>query len=126
MSDVQPERGLFFLLEKIDKISEKWDKHIVHQVVLTTKLEKNLEQLGDRVSDLTKLLTVDNGKPSIISQVNSIRTSLDTLKTDITSIQKHIGVKKQTSLEKWKTLGKFAGLVTLAIPGILSFLGLAQ
>lgn len=126
MPDVKPEGGFLFVLEKIDKLGEKWDKHIVRQAILTTKLGENLEQLGEKVTELTKLLTVDNGKPSIVSQVNSISTSLDTLKRDIISIQKHIGVKKQTSLEKWKTLGKVAGFISLVIPGILSFFGLAQ
>lgn len=126
MADAEKDSGFLFVLKRIDKLNDKLEEHALKQTAQATKFGENIESLNTKVTDLTKLLTVDNGKPSIVSQVDTIRSSLESLKNDISSIRQHIGVKKQTSIEKWKTFGKLAALVSLVLPGILSFFGLAQ
>lgn len=128
MSEDQDKHGIWFILDKIqkdiDRIDEKWDSHIV----TTTQLSSNLTTLSQRVAELTKLLTVDNGKPSIISQLDAVKRSVDSVKTDLVTIQKHIGVKhiekKKLSTARWQTIGKIVGLLTIAGPGIISFLNM--
>lgn len=128
--------GIWFVLDKIqkdiDKIDSKWDEYVVKQAVLVTKLSENLIGLSQRVSELNKLLTEDNGKPSVVTQVESvniqltaIKSKVDKMQENLRSIEGHVGVKQKTALERWKTIGKIVGLATLIAPGILSFFGLA-
>jgi len=128
---------VWYILDKIqkdiDRIDEKWDSYLVQ----STKLISNLEAVSAKVAELNKLLTQDNGKPSIVSQMNSlslklqnttddvieIKSLVQKLSTDLERVQKSLGVKtpKEVSIERWKTIGKIGVALVAVLPGILSF-----
>lgn len=129
---------LWYILEKIqkdiDRIEEKQDTHLV----TSTKLISQLDGLAVKVTELNKLLTMDNGKPSIVSQVNlmvaqvrqssdevtEIKSLVNKLGTDLQAVQTHIGVPtpKEVSVERWKTLGLIGAAFAGVLPGVLSFI----
>lgn len=125
------DKTLWYVLDKIqkdiDKIDEKWDTHILS----TVKLSHDLQSMSGTVQALNKLLTQDNGKPSIVTQLREVSQDLNFVKTTVNSIQhdlevvkSHVGIKdaKEVRLEKMKNVGKAIGVVGLTLPGILSFL----
>ena len=115
---------------------------------LDAKLERNSEMaahdranifvLMQQVEVLTKLLTRGNGQPSVLARLESLQTSLtdisktiDSLKEDHRQLKNHAGITEESvdlanaeaKKVQWATIGKIAGVVALATPGILSFLG---
>lgn len=128
---------VWYILNKIQKdidtIDTKQDSHLV----TSTKLVGQLDAMSLKVSELNKLLTVDNGKPSIISQLSTVSNQISTTSTEVTEIktlvsklhadlsdvQKHIGMKtpKEVAVERWKTVGKVGVAFAAVLPGILSF-----
>lgn len=123
--------ALWYVLDKIqkdiDKIDEKWDTHILS----TAKLSHELQSVSGKVVELNKLLTHDNGKPSIVSQlrdvshdINQVKTTVNTIKEDLEAVKSHVGIKdaKEVRLEKMKNVGKAIGVIGLTLPGILSFI----
>lgn len=121
---------LWYVLEKIqnhiDKIDEKQDS----QLVTSTRLITQLENVTVKVAELNKLLTVDNGKPSIVSKLNSLaadvtetKALISKLHEDLAVVQQHVGIKtpQEVLVERWKTVGKVGVATAAVIPGILSF-----
>lgn len=96
-----------------------------------------LYALVQQVDILTQIITRGNGQPSLLARVESIQTSLkivikatDTLKADHEALKSHAGIADNVGVlaaeaqkTKWATLGKIAGIIALAIPGILSYFG---
>ncbi len=129
---------IWFILEKIQKDIDRMDEKQEEYLVASTKLITQLDIITSKVVEMNKLLTLDNGKPSIITQLNSLShqigaTSTDVratkdlvseLKTEVTDLQKQLGVKtpKEVRIEKWKTAGVVVTGLIATIPGILSFI----
>jgi hypothetical protein len=97
--------AIWFILDRIQddvsKLHDKWEDNII----TSTKLTENLHTLTSGVVEVRQLM-------------------LD-LRGDIEGLQKHLGVSKtkgELRLERWKSIGKLAGLGMLILPGILSFL----
>ncbi len=129
---------VWFILDKIqkdiDRMDEKQDEHLV----ASTRLSHQLDTMSVKVGELNKLLTVDNGKPSVVSQLNSVSnqirtTALDVTETkglvakltqDVGEVQKQLGMKtpKEVRVERWKTAGLIGGGLLATLPGILSFI----
>lgn len=121
---------IWFVLTKIqkdlDKIDEKWDTYILH----TAKLSHDLNHMSEKVQELNKLLTYDNGKPSVITQirdvsstVTEVKSAIDTMRSDIEEVKVHVGIRdpKEVRIERLKNVGKAIGLLSLTLPGIFSF-----
>lgn len=126
-----PSDSLWWILDRfqndLDKMDEKWDENIAAM----TKVTENLNSVSQKVQELNKLLTVDNGRPSVITQlrdvttdVKEIKTLIHGLKEDLTAVKSVTGGKtpKEVQIERLKTVAAIAGTLTLIIPGILSFL----
>ncbi len=134
----EPVDPVWYILEKIqkdiDRMDEKQDAHLV----ASTKLGSQLETMATKVVEMNKLLTLDNGKPSILSQLNQLsnqigRTSTEVTETkqlvsklsgDVAAVQAHIGMKtpKEVAIERWKTIGKLGAAFFVVLPGILAFI----
>ena len=100
-----------------------------------TRLTENLAMVSSKVQDLNKLLVVDNGKPSIVTQlrevtdeVKEVKGLIHTLKVDVEAVKEQTIAKphKDVQLEKMKTYGAIIGVIGLIIPGIFSILGYFQ
>lgn len=133
MSSPKPQSsdGMWWILDRfqndLDRMDEKWGENIAAM----TKVTENLNSVSIRVQELNKLLTVDNGKPSVVTQlrdvttdVKEIKTLIHGLKDDLVAVKTQTGAKtpKEVQIERLKTLAAIAGMLTLIIPGILSFL----
>lgn len=133
MSSPKPQSsdGMWWILDRfqndLDRMDEKWGENIAAM----TKVTENLNSVSIRVQELNKLLTVDNGKPSVVTQlrdvttdVKEIKTLIHGLKDDLVAVKTQTGARtpKEVQIERLKTLAAIAGMLTLIIPGILSFL----
>lgn len=133
MSSPKPQSsdGMWWILDRfqndLDRMDEKWGENIAAM----TKVTENLNSVSIRVQELNKLLTVDNGKPSVVTQlrevttdVKEIKTLIHGLKDDLVAVKTQTGAKtpKEVQIERLKTLAAIAGMLALIIPGILSFL----
>lgn len=130
--------GLWWALDHIkndlDKLETKVGTSAAHMAVLS----KQVGQLTNRVESLSNTLVVDNGKPSVMSQLRSVNMDIQSIKADnqaikelvqavqkdVTSIRISAGVRtpKEVQVEKLKTIGKVGAGFLLVFPGILSFL----
>lgn len=133
MSSPKPQSsdGMWWILDRfqndLDRMDEKWGENIAAM----TKVTENLNSVSIRVQELNKLLTVDNGKPSVVTQlrdvttdVKEIKTLIHGLKDDLIAVKTQTGTRtpKEVQIERLKTLAAIAGMLALIIPGILSFL----
>ena len=129
---------VWYYLEKInsdiDKMEDRWASHLV----TSTKLVENLQTVSDKVLEMNRLLTKDNGKPSILTQLGSVsvelnsvsneiknvRDILGSLKEDVEALKEQVGVKtpKEVSVERAKTAGVIVTALAATLPGILSFI----
>lgn len=120
-----------FLLEgyrkDLDKLDDKWETYIVGMI----RLEESQKVVSMQVQKLTKLLTEDNGRPSVINQINALTTevqsmnkTIDEIKDDLTAVRQTFGIQvpKEVAVERWKTVAKVAAVVGAALPGIMSFI----
>jgi len=133
MSSPKPQSsdGMWWILDRVqndlDKMDQKWDVNIAAMARVT----ENLNSVSVKVQELNKLLTIDNGKPSVITQlrdvttdVREIKTLIHGLKDDLVAVKTQTGTRtpKEVQIERLKTAAAIAGMLTLIIPGILSFL----
>jgi hypothetical protein len=122
---------MWWILDRVqndlDKMDQKWDVNIAAMARVT----ENLNSVSVKVQELNKLLTIDNGKPSVITQlrdvttdVKEIKTLIHGLKDDLVAVKTQTGARppKEVQIERLKTLAAIAGMLALIIPGILSFL----
>lgn len=129
---------VWYILEKIQKDLDRIDEKQETNLVTSTKLSSQLETMSGKVAEMNKLLTMDNGRPSIVSQLSSVSSQIRTssaevteikglvskLSTDLSAVQAHIGMKtpEKVAIERWKTAGKVGVALTAILPGILSFI----
>lgn len=124
--------ALWWVLDRIqddlNRMDEKWDENIAAM----TRLTENLAVVSGKVQELNKLLVVDNGKPSVVTQVREVtdevrqvKELIHTLKADVEAVKEQTIAKphKEVQLEKFKTYGAIVGVVGLVIPTILSWFG---
>lgn len=124
--------ALWWVLDRIqddlNRMDEKWDENIAAM----TRLTENLAVVSGKVQELNKLLVVDNGKPSVVTQVREVtdevrqvKELIHTLKVDVEAVKEQTIAKphKEVQLEKFKTYGAIVGVVGLVIPTILSWFG---
>lgn len=129
---------VWFILDKIqkdiDRMDEKQDEHLIASMKLTSQLDT----ISNKVVEMNKLLTLDNGKPSIVSQLNNLANQISNtaadvsetkslvakLASEVSSVQQQLGIKtpKEVRVERWKTIGLIGGGFMATIPGILSFI----
>jgi len=122
---------MWWILDRVqndlDKMDQKWDANIAAMARVT----ENLNSVSVKVQELNKLLTIDNGKPSVITQlrdvttdVREIKTLIHGLKDDLVAVKTQTGTRtpKEVQIERLKTAAAIAGMLALIIPGILSFL----
>ena len=129
---------VWFILDKIqkdiDRMDEKQDEHLIASMKLTSQLDT----ISSKVAELNKLLTLDNGKPSIVSQLNNLANQAGATATDVSetkalvakltaevaAVQQQLGIKtpKEVRVERWKTAGLIGGAFMATLPGILSFI----
>ncbi|NJL53683.1 hypothetical protein HC928_00050 [bacterium] len=117
---------IWFVLEDLKKDVDKIDTHLDVHITNTATLTTNVNALTRSVEELTRIITRDNGKPSILTQLITMNHQLGDLTKQLEGIKRHIGMteadQKESKAERWKTIGKVVGLVSLAVPGILAFI----
>ena len=122
--------AMWYVLEKIQKDIDRIDEKQDSQLVRSTQVNSTLEQLANKVSELNRMLTYDNGKPSIVSQLRTstgelqeIKSLVNKLNVELVEVKNTLGIKtpKEVSVERWKTAGKVAIAISAILPGILSF-----
>lgn len=122
--------SLWFILEKIqkdiDRIEEKQTETLLSSANLNAKVMNQLDGVSTKVQELNKLLTLDNGKPSIVSRLDKLAQHVVSIETNIAAIKEHVGLKtkdpKEVAVERYKTIGKIGVATAAVIPGILSFI----
>jgi len=123
--------GMWWVLDRIqddlDRMDEKWDANIASM----TKVTENLATMTSKVQELNKLLTVDDQNPGVLTQlrtvtsdVKDIKQLLGSLRESVDAVKAQTGTKtpKEVQLAKLRAIGSVAGMLTLVIPGILSFI----
>lgn len=122
------------LQHEVDKISTKQDAHVS---VLAELKTRSVIMYAD-LSSVAGILVKGNGKPSLVSQVESLSRTVDETQKDLTTIQMAIiridkeiksindklGIKtpKEVTVERVKASGMVAAAVIGVIPGILAFI----
>jgi len=132
MSDGKSEdKGIWWVLtqikEDLARIDTKWDENLES----LTKVTENLRHVTDQVTHLNRMLTVDNGKPSVVTQLRDaaqermiIKALVTEMKADLETVKKQTGYKlpSEIRVERIKTISKLVGLAALVTPGLLSFI----
>ena len=134
----EPVDPIYFILSTLQADMVRLENKQDSSLVTSTKLVEQLDAMSGKVVDLNKLLTLDNGRPSIVSQLNNLSNQIRTTSTEVTDtkglvskltvevseLQKQLGMKtpKEVAVERWKTLGMVAAGLIATIPGILSFI----
>lgn len=123
MATPGPKDAYLYILDDIKQDVDRLTEKSEAQIVTTTKLVENLNTVTQKVTELNRLLTVDNGKPSILSQLSRVNSEVQDLKAMIATVQKQVGVKtpEEAAVERWKTLGKVGVAFLTIVPGLLAF-----
>lgn len=106
---------------------DKWEQHIQNAATDRAKLS----QLCRQTEHIERLLTRGNGQKSVLVQLEGLHNDVETLKDDHKALKAASGIADSTPEEdmvavkkaKWVAIAKIAGLVTLALPGILALFG---
>lgn len=123
--------GMWWVLDRIqddlDKMEDKWDANIASM----TKVTENLAVVSTKVQEVNKLLTVDDGSPSVITQlravtsdVKDIKQLLNSLRESVDAVKEQTGVNKtpkEVQVERLKAWGSTVGMLALVVPGLISF-----
>lgn len=123
--------GMWWVLDRIqddlDKMEDKWDANIASM----TKVTENLAVVSNKVQEVNKLLTVDDGSPSVITQLRSVTSDVKDIKQLLNSLRESVdAVKEQTGanrtpkevqVERLKAWGSTVGMLALVVPGLISF-----
>jgi septation ring formation regulator EzrA len=123
--------GMWWVLDRIqddlDKMEDKWDANIASM----TKVTENLAVVSTKVQEVNKLLTVDDGSPSVITQLRAVTSDVKDIKQLLNSLRESVdAVKEQTGanktpkevqVERLKAWGSTVGMLALVVPGLISF-----
>lgn len=131
--DIQ--RRITELREELKAVDSKLDAHALD----AAGDRANLTHVREQVDTLSRVLLQGNGNPSLTTQVSDLYRDVDNFDkrlreqhTTLSEIHQHVrsldarwSDMTQVKEAKWKVYGKIAGIVSLALPGLLSFLGFA-
>jgi septation ring formation regulator EzrA len=123
--------GMWWVLDRIqddlDKMEDKWDANIASM----TKVTENLAVVSTKVQEVNKLLTVDDGSPSVVTQLRAVTSDVKDIKQLLNSLRESVdAVKEQTGanktpkevqVERLKAWGSTVGMLALVVPGLISF-----
>lgn len=123
--------GMWWVLDRIqddlDKMEDKWDANIASM----TKVTENLAVVSTKVQEVNKLLTVDDGSPSVVTQLRAVTSDVKDIKQLLNSLRESVdAVKEQTGanktpkevqIERLKAWGSTVGMLALVVPGLISF-----
>ncbi len=127
-------KGVWAVLREIKTelkdFDDKWEQHI--QAAATDR--QKLSTLCRQVDNIERLLTRGNGQKPILVQLETIHHDVEQLKKDHTELKKANGIHEPTPEEvkeaqaqaqkaKWMAVAKIAGVLALAIPGLLALMG---
>jgi chromosome segregation ATPase len=101
------------LTQTVGEIEEKLDKHIESH----REVRQSVHNLSADLGKMTKVLSLGNGQPSVLAQLHSLHE-------DVKSLKRVLGAKTPDELrtERYRAVGKVAGLIALVAPGILAFI----
>jgi hypothetical protein len=129
------EQGLWFVLEKIQHdinlLDQKWEQYLIE----SSKIHTAIVTIKDQVDKLTYLVSTGNGSKSLLVQVAETQKDIAELRRshnssieDMALVRRRVGgvTPKEVKLERMKIMGKIAGIIGLALPGILSWLGVGS
>jgi hypothetical protein len=113
--------------DDLDKMEDKWDANIASM----TKVTENLAVVSTKVQEVNKLLTVDDGSPSVVTQLRAVTSDVKDIKQLLNSLRESVdAVKEQTGanktpkevqVERLKAWGSTVGMLALVVPGLISF-----
>lgn len=124
-------RNMWLVLREIKDdfkhFDDKWEEHIKS----TAEDRAVLKRLSQQVDSIEKLLIRGNGQKSVMVQLEGLHNDVTALKVDHKALKAANGIedrspeeaKAQARRAKYAAVAKIAGLLTLALPGILSLLG---
>jgi len=94
----------------------------------------HLTYLCDQVHSLSRMIMYDNGKDSILTKLNKLNSEVSAVREDTVENRDNIRSLVNSLLSRtpepsfasvtrarWIAIGKIAGLLALAIPGLLAF-----
>ena len=128
----QDEQGLWFVLDKIQQDISQLDNKWEHYLAESSRISSAVEAIVKQVERLTHLVSTGNGSKSLLVQVAEVHKDVEQLRDQqgtnakhIAQIKKRVGgcTSKEIKVERLKVIGKVVGIVGLALPGILSWLG---
>lgn len=128
--------------DELQTIDNKLDRHTIE----SARNGQRISTIELEVNKLTKVVQTGNGQPSLIVRVSELSNKIDMVKDNQTQFSEHlravsdsltdlnkvvenmrqaVGAKtpEELKLEKWKTVGKLAGLLALVLPGFLALFG---
>lgn len=107
----------------IKELDNKLDVYIASEAVLSVRVKS----LCSQVELLNRLLVAGNGQKSVLVQLENLNAEVSNLNRDLVDTKQRLSGEKQdtqaVSKQRWIAVGKFVGLISLAVPGILSLLG---
>lgn len=124
-------KGVWAVLKEIKddlkRFDDKWEDHIKG----AAEDRAVLGQLSRQVDTIERLLTRGYGQKSVLVQLEGLHNDVAALKDDHKALKAANGildkapeeVEAETRRAKYVAVAKIAGLLTLALPGILSLLG---
>ena len=105
------------LREDIKSLDFVLDKVMTQTAIVLTKVEV----LDKKTALLSKLLTEGNGQKSVLAQIAEFNARIKDLEEDGTSAASVQEKSADAGKARWVAIGKIAGIITLTIPGLLSF-----
>jgi DNA repair exonuclease SbcCD ATPase subunit len=123
-------KGVWAVLREIKDdfkhFDDKWEQHIQSAAEDRAKLR----QLCQQMNNVEQLLTRGNGQKPVLVQLEGLHSELSSLKEDHKALKTANGMDERSPEEaaaearkaRWVAVAKIAGLVTLALPGILALL----
>lgn len=124
-------KGIWAVLREIKDdlkhFDDKWEDHIKE----SAEDRAVLNHLSRQVDNIEKLLTRGNGQKSVLVQLEGLHGDVESLKEDHRALKAANGIEDKSPDEvlaearraKYMAVAKIAGLLTLALPGVLSLLG---
>lgn len=123
------------ILDEINRRFQDYDKKLLEHMAQATESRVNLQHLCNQVQTLNKLITQGNGHDSVLMKLTKLSTEMADVKEDSKENKENIQslvnsllhtdeteVKfAEVSKERWIAIGKIAGLLALAAPGIVAF-----
>jgi hypothetical protein len=129
-------KGVWSVLKEIKdelrSVDDKWEEHIRVSSADSAKLT----HLVTSVDHLERILTRGNGQKPVLSQLEGLHHDVANLREDHRVLKRasgvrtpeeeaaeHKKVRAEAAKAKWVAVAKIAGVLLIAIPGLLAWLG---